>query len=118
MLILTSYVALLARVLSFVLSFYSAQQYLGKISCRLFVRDVDHPPLFVPQDIVQRVMYQHSKKRSYGDPWIDLTKGALLLPPNHIIADKVIHPLDKVAEKLRRQLMLLKCRVKDQPHEA
>ena len=38
----------------------AAQYYFGKIACGLFVRYVEQTAFLVPQNIIQRVMYQHS----------------------------------------------------------
>src|SRR5436190_18281099 len=39
---------------------YTAQQYLGEVPRGLLVRNVQNAALLVPQNVVQRVMYQHS----------------------------------------------------------
>jgi len=41
---------------------YAAEQYLSKVLRGLFVRNIKDPLFLVPENVVKRVMDQHSKK--------------------------------------------------------
>src|SRR5688572_12295561 len=95
----------------------SSQNDPGKVLGRLFVRDVQQPSGLVPEDIVQRMVYEHSEECSHHDPRFDLTHRAFLLALTNVFADKSIDLRYKLTKETVSQLVLFQSGVEQEPHE-
>src|SRR5439155_4779488 len=90
-----------------------AKQNFREVPCRLFVRNIQQTPIFVPKNIVERMVYQHAEKCSDGNARLNIAQCSVFLPAANIFADKPVHLRNKITEELFRQLVLLESRIKE-----
>src|SRR5215203_1438143 len=84
---------------------------------RLVIGNVQKGSLLVPQDVVERMMDQHSHERPDNYSWIDLSESLFFLALLYVTPEEFVYLAHELAKEPSRHLVLLKCRIKDHPHE-
>src|SRR5437868_4182919 len=74
----------------------AAEKYLGKAPSGFLVGDVDDLAAFIPQNVVQRMVDQHTEKRPDHDSGVQVTHHTLLLTLPDVITNKLVNAGYKV----------------------